>query len=62
MSDGSEARRRLSLLIEVYGADGALVVRKDPAPPPDEEPPSPTDAELSERVAERNRRSSRGGV
>lgn len=58
---GSEARRRLSLLIEVYGADGALVVRKDPVPPPDEAPSS-TAAELSKRVAEQNRRSSRGGL
>ncbi|MGW2515403.1 hypothetical protein ACWC0A_39820 [Streptomyces scopuliridis] len=65
----SEARRLLSLLIATFGANGALLVWKDPLggegagqTPPGGEPPGGSPEELSARVAERNKRSSRGGV
>ncbi|MFE2494621.1 hypothetical protein ACFXKS_33255 [Streptomyces scopuliridis] len=65
----SDARRLLSLLIATFGANGALLVWKDPLggegtgqTPPGDEPPGGSPEDLSARVAERNKRSSRGGV
>ncbi|MFJ9207053.1 hypothetical protein [Streptomyces sp. NPDC102264] len=65
----SEARRLLSLLIATFGADGALLVWKDPVggegtgeTPPGDGPPGGSPEELRARVAERNKWSSRGGV
>ncbi|MER8071971.1 hypothetical protein ABTZ59_27090 [Streptomyces sp. NPDC094034] len=67
----SDARRLLSLLIATFGADGALLVWKDPAGgegaertsrPVGDEPVGGSPEELSARVAERNKWSSRGGV
>ncbi|MFE4539149.1 hypothetical protein ACFRKB_29490 [Streptomyces scopuliridis] len=63
----SDARRLLSLLIATFGANGALLVWKDPIDGagqgrPGDEPPGGSPEDLSARVAERNKRSSRGGV
>ncbi|MFD7290876.1 hypothetical protein [Streptomyces sp. NPDC059863] len=65
----SDARRLLSLLIATFGADGALLVWKEPAGGEgagrtfcDDEPVGGSPEELSARVAERNKWSSRGGV
>ncbi|MCL7380677.1 hypothetical protein [Streptomyces sp. 35G-GA-8] len=65
----SDARRLLSLLIATFGADGALLVWKEPAGGEGEgrtsrgdEPVGGSPEELSARVAERNKWSSRGGV
>ncbi|MFJ9032680.1 hypothetical protein ACIRQP_29950 [Streptomyces sp. NPDC102274] len=65
----SEARRLLSLLIETFGANGALLVWKDSLggegtgqTPSGDEPPGGSPEDLSARVAERNKWSSRGGV
>lgn len=67
----SEARHLLSLMIATFGVNGALLVWKDPLGgegaghpfqcPGDELPGAPSE-ELSARLAERNKRSSRGGV
>ncbi|MEU3187129.1 hypothetical protein ABZ707_23435 [Streptomyces sp. NPDC006923] len=81
----SDARRFLSLLSDVFGVDGVLIVPKtepggegaDLVPGsalrwpkcecggpkcPDYEPPAPPGDELSARLAEQNKRSSRGGT
>ncbi|MFE4371165.1 hypothetical protein ACFRMN_23560 [Streptomyces sp. NPDC056835] len=65
----SDARRLLSLLIATFGADGALLVWKEPLggegvgqAPRGDEPAGGSPEELSARLAERNKWSSRGGV
>ncbi|MEV6422971.1 hypothetical protein [Streptomyces sp. NPDC051662] len=65
----SDARRLLSLLIETFGADGALLVWKEPLgvegegqAPRGDEPAGGSPEQLRARVAERNKWSSRGGV
>ncbi|WP_329064988.1 hypothetical protein [Streptomyces sp. NBC_01429] len=66
--NGLSARQHLSLLIATFGMNGTLVVPKDDPTGSGDASASGSPAadsparNLSSRVAERNRRSSRGGT